>query len=88
MPARLKVTLTQDEDKTLKELELANQVARRIKQRVSILRLNSRGKTVQEIALYAGLPQFIVGKIMDWWVYGRQKEGEQRLDGKKKIRKW
>ena len=111
MPARLKITLTQEEDKTLKELELANQVARRIKQRASILRLNSRGKTVQEIALYAGcasstvrdkqgrpaqgeetsssfLPQFIVGKIMDWWVYGRQKEGEQRLDGKKKIRKW
>ena len=53
MPARLKVTLTTDEDKTLKELELANQIPRRIKQRASILRLNSRGKTVKEIALYS-----------------------------------
>ena len=53
MPARLKVTLTTDEDKTLKELELANQIPRRIKQRAGILRLNSRGKTVKEIALYA-----------------------------------
>ena len=67
MPARLKITLTQEEDKTLKELELANQVARRIKQRASILRLNSRGKTVQEIALYAGCASSTVRQTIHRW---------------------
>ena len=67
MPARLEVTLTIDEDQTLKELELANQVPRRTKQRASILRLNSRGKTVKEIALYSGCASSTVRKTINRW---------------------
>lgn len=67
MPARLKITLTLDEDKTLKELELANQVPRRTKQRASILRLNSRGKTVKEIALYVECASSTVRQTIHRW---------------------
>ena len=48
MPAGLKVTLTENEDQTLRELEIANQVPRRTKLRASILRLNSRGEKINE----------------------------------------
>lgn len=67
MPARLKVTLTLSEDKTLKELELANQVPRRTKKRASILRLNSRGKTVEEIALYVKCASSTVRQTIHRW---------------------
>ena len=67
MPARLKITLTLSEDKTLKELELANQVPRRTKKRASILRLNSRGKTVKEIALYVECAFSTVRQTIHRW---------------------
>lgn len=38
----LKITLTPEEDRTLKELELVDRVPRRIKQRSIALRLNSK----------------------------------------------
>jgi len=50
--AALKITLTPEEDRTLKELELADLVPRRTKQRATVLRLNSRGWTVKAIASY------------------------------------
>lgn len=52
MPAGLKITLTQDEDRTFKELESAEEIPRRTKRRASVLRLNSRGWTVKAIAEY------------------------------------
>lgn len=67
MPTGLKVTLTLDEDRTLKELELANQVPRRTKQRASMLRLNSRGKTVKEIALYVECASSTVRQTIHRW---------------------
>lgn len=67
MPTGLKITLTLNEDRTLKELELANQVPRRTKQRASILRLNSRGKTVQEIALYVECASSTVRQTIHRW---------------------
>ena len=67
MPAGLKVTLTLEEDQTLRELELANQVPRRTKPRASILRLNSRGKTVKEIALYLECAGSTVRQAIHRW---------------------
>lgn len=84
MPARLKVTLTKQEDKTLRELELANQVPRRTKQRASMLRLNSRGKTVKEIAIYAECASLTVRQtIHRWQHYGLAGLWEAKGRGKK-----
>ncbi|MEM7592801.1 MAG: hypothetical protein AAF383_15000 [Cyanobacteria bacterium P01_A01_bin.83] len=43
MPAALKITLTTEEDKTLQELEVADVVPKRTKQRATVLRLNAQG---------------------------------------------
>ena len=67
MPAGLKITLTEQEDRTLRELELANQVPRRTKQRASMLRLNSRGKTVKEIAVYIECASSTVRQTIHRW---------------------
>lgn len=67
MPAGLRITLTKQEDKTLRELELANQVPRRTKQRASILRLNSRGKKVKEIGVYIGCADSTVRQTIHRW---------------------
>lgn len=67
MPAGLKITLTKHEDKTLRELELANQIPRRTKQRASMLRLNSRGKTVKEIAVYLECADSTVRQTIHRW---------------------
>lgn len=71
MPAGLKITLTKQEDRTLRELELANQVPRRTKQRASMLRLNSRGETVKEIASYLNCASSTVRQTIHRW----QKKG-------------
>lgn len=41
MPAALQIKLNSEEDRTLRELSYADGVAKRIKQRVSALRLNA-----------------------------------------------
>lgn len=67
MPAALKITLTPEEDQTLKELELANQVPRRTKQRATVLRLNSRGWTVKAIASYLKCASSTVRQAIHRW---------------------
>lgn len=71
MPAALKITLTKDEDQTLKELKLANQVPRRTKHRATVLRLNSRGWTVKALASYLKCASSTVrGAIHRWQAQG------------------
>jgi hypothetical protein len=43
MPAPLRITLTPEEDRTLKELRLAQTVPQRTRDRAHILRLNAQG---------------------------------------------
>jgi hypothetical protein len=50
MPAPLKITLTQEEDETLKELSQARFVPKRTSERARMLRLNAQGWKVSEIA--------------------------------------
>ncbi|MEH2279575.1 MAG: hypothetical protein V7K40_33620 [Nostoc sp.] len=50
MPPALRIKLTREEDKTLQELSLADNVARRVKIRAIALRLNADGLTVPIIA--------------------------------------
>lgn len=49
MPAALRITLTTEENKTLQELEIADSVPRRTKQRAMVLRLNAKGWKVKAI---------------------------------------
>ncbi|WP_158506165.1 hypothetical protein [Synechocystis sp. PCC 7509] len=43
MPARLRVFLNQEEDRTLFELRTALAVSQKVKDRAEVVRLNSRG---------------------------------------------
>ena len=67
MPAALKITLTPEEDRTLKELELAEKIPRRTKQRATVLRLNSRGWTVKAIAEYLKCASSTVRRAIHRW---------------------
>ena len=75
MPAALKIILTSEEDRTLKELELADRVPRRTKQRATVLRLNSRGWTVKAIANYLECAASTVrGAIRRWELKGSKSD--------------
>jgi hypothetical protein len=50
MPAPLRITLSEEEDRTLSELRLAQTVAQRTRDRAHMLRLNAQGWTVPAIA--------------------------------------
>ncbi len=50
MPAPLRITLTDEEDRTLSELRLAPTVPQRTRDRAHMLRLNAQGWTVPAIA--------------------------------------
>ena len=50
MPARLRVFLNQEEDRTLFELRTATTVSQKVKDRAEVVRLNSRGWYVEKIA--------------------------------------
>ncbi|MGG6265520.1 helix-turn-helix domain-containing protein [Leptolyngbya sp. AN03gr2] len=50
MPAPLRITLTEEEDRTLSELRLAQTVPQRTRDRAPMLRLNAQGWTVPAIA--------------------------------------
>lgn len=67
MPAALKIILTPEEDRTLKELELADRVPRRTKQRATVLRLNTRGWTVKAIANYLECAASTVREAIRRW---------------------
>ncbi|NEQ85731.1 MAG: helix-turn-helix domain-containing protein [Moorea sp. SIO2I5] len=56
MPAALRITLTTQEHQTLKELEVAECVPRRTKQRATALRINAKGWKVKAIAFGAASP--------------------------------
>jgi transposase len=67
VPAGLKITLTPEEDQTLKELELADRVPRRTKQRATALRLNSKGWKVKAIASYLKCASSTVRQTIHRW---------------------
>jgi hypothetical protein len=48
----LKIVLTDEEDRTLRELSYANGVPQRVKQRATALRLNASGWRVPQIAVH------------------------------------
>ena len=67
MPAPLRLKLSTEEDRTLRELSSANGVPVRIKQRAIALRLNAHGWNVPKIAQYLEWAQQTVREtIMRW----------------------
>lgn len=52
MGMRLRVFLTPEEDRTLRELRRAKTVPQRIKDRADVVRMNARGDYVETIAAY------------------------------------
>jgi len=67
MPAALKITLTTEENQTLHELEVAQTVPRRTKQRAMALRLNAKGWKVREIADYLEWAESTVRETIHRW---------------------
>lgn len=67
MPAALRITLTKEENKTLQELEVAQAVPRRTKQRATVLRLNAKGWRVKEIADYLEWADSTVRQTIHRW---------------------
>lgn len=52
MPAPLRIRLTEEEDRTLRELSYASGVPQRVKQRATALRLNAADWKVEQIAAH------------------------------------
>jgi DNA-binding CsgD family transcriptional regulator len=50
MPAQLRAILTEEQDRTLRELRQATKVPQRLKDRAHMLRLNAQGRSTAEIA--------------------------------------
>lgn len=67
MPPALRIKLSTEEDKTLHELSLAENVPRRIKQRALALRLNADGLTVPKIARHLHIHQHTVRATLHRW---------------------
>ena len=67
MPAALRITLTREENKTLQELEVADSVSRRTKQRATALRLNALGWKVSELANYLEWAESTVRQTIHRW---------------------
>jgi transposase len=67
MPAPLFISLNKEEDSTLYELSVANEVPRRTKLRAIALRLNANGWTVPRIAAYLQQSQQAVRQTLQRW---------------------
>jgi len=87
MPSALRIILTAEEDRTLKELTCADRVARRTKQRAMALRLNAHGWNVPQIAEYLDWAQQTVRQtIKRWQLQGLG--GLWEAPGRGKKRSW
>jgi transposase len=87
MPAPLKITLTQEEDETLKELSQARCVPKRTSERARMLRLNAQGWKVPEIAQIVECHEHTVRATLKRW----EKQGLGGLweaKGRGAKRKW
>ena len=71
MGARLRIILTKEEERTLRELGGASTVSKRVKARAEVIRLNHQGMYNEKIAKYIGWSERTVRKTVNRW----KKEG-------------
>ena len=67
MGARLRIFLSGEEDRTLRELRTATTVPQRVKDRASMLRLNNRGWYIEDIATHFNCHQQTVRQAIHRW---------------------
>ena len=67
MGARLRIFLSQEEDRTLRELRTATTIPQRVKDRASMLRLNNRGWYIEDIAIHFNCHQQTVRQAIHRW---------------------
>lgn len=87
MGARLRIFLSAEEERTLRELRIANTVAQRVKDRASMLLLNNQGLYVEDIAVYFKCNKQTVRETIHRW----QKKGLGGLSeaqGRGQKRSW
>ena len=87
MGARLRIFLSAEEERTLRELRTANTVAQRVKDRASMLLLNNQGLYVEDIAVYFKCNKQTVRETIHRW----QKKGLGGLweaQGRGQKRSW
>ena len=87
MGARLRIFLSAEEDRTLRELRTAKTVPQRVKDRASMLRLNNQGLYVEDIAAYFDCNRQTVRETIHRW----QKQGLGGLweaQGRGEKRRW
>lgn len=66
MGARLRVFLTQEQDKTLLNLKTAD-VAHKVKDRAEVIRLNAQGWYVEKIAVHFNWTPQTVREVLHKW---------------------
>ena len=71
MGARLRIFLTTEEERTLRELRTAKTLPQRVKDRASMLRLNHQGMYAEKIAAYFDCNKQTVRETIHRW----QKDG-------------
>jgi transposase len=70
MGMRLRVFLTSEEDRTLRELRRATTIPQRVKDRADVVRMNARGDYVETIAAYFNWHVETVRKTLKRWQIG------------------
>lgn len=70
MGMRLRVFLTPEEDRTLRELRRAKTVPQRIKDRADVVRMNARGDYIETIAAYFDWHVETVRNTLNRWQTG------------------
>jgi transposase len=69
MPAQLRVILTEEQERTLRELREAPKVPQRVKDRAHMLRLNAQGRSTAEIASIFDCHAHTVRNAVKRWEY-------------------
>lgn len=87
MGMRLRVFLTHEEDRTLRELRRATTVPQRVKDRAEVVRMNARGDYVETIAMYFDWHVETVRKTIKRWQTGGL-GGLWEASGRGKPRRW
>jgi transposase len=87
MGARIRVFLTAEEDRTLRELHKAKDVPQRVKDRAQVVRMNARGDYIETIAAYFNWTKETVRRTLKRWEGGGL-GGLWEAQGRGRPRRW
>lgn len=87
MGARIRVFLTPEEDRTLRELRKAKDVPQRVKDRAQVVRMNARGDYIETIAAYFNWTKETVRRTLKRWEGGGL-GGLWEAQGRGRPRRW